>query len=185
MKTRLFADLAAFARAACTHASHLDREVPLLPFYVREQPVGWLRPSFADLLRRWPHHFEATSSFVTLRASPDTVHGRTAAMAEVTSALAREGVIRGWRDELVSVTNHYAAPELLRVERAATRLRRPPGGCMPVSVTTIWKDLAEANRCHRIPSLCAPLPCFSSPPASYRPRMPPGPAGSMWNARRC
>ena len=118
MKTRLFADLAAFARAACTHASHLDREVPLLPFYVREHPVGWLRPSFADLLRRWPHHFEVTSSFVTLRASPDTVHGRTAAMAEVTAALEREGVIRGWRDEVVSVTNHYAAPELLRIERS-------------------------------------------------------------------
>ncbi len=121
MKTRLFADLAAFARAACTHASHLDREVPLLPFYVREQPVGWLRPSFAELLRRWPHHFEVTSSFVTLRASPDTVHGRTAAMAEATAALERDGVIRGWRDELVSVSNHYAAPELLHVERAATR----------------------------------------------------------------
>jgi 8-oxo-dGTP pyrophosphatase MutT (NUDIX family) len=121
MKTRLFADLVSFARAACTHASHLDREVPLLPFYVREQPVGWLRPSFADLLRRWPHHFEVTASFATLRATPDTVHGRTAAMAEVTAALEREGVIRGWRDEMVSVTNHYAAPELLRIERAATR----------------------------------------------------------------
>ncbi len=121
MKTRLFADLAAFARAACTHASHLDREVPLAPFYVREQPVGWLRPSFAELLRRWPHHFEVTSSFVALRANPDTVHGRTTAMAEVTAALERDGVIRGWRNELVSVSNHYAAPELLRVERAATR----------------------------------------------------------------
>ena len=90
MKTRLFADLAAFARAACTHASNLDREVPLVPFYVREHAVGWLRPSFADLLRRWPHHFEVTASYATLRASPDTVHGRTAAMTEVT-ACAREG----------------------------------------------------------------------------------------------
>jgi 8-oxo-dGTP pyrophosphatase MutT (NUDIX family) len=121
MKTRLFADLVAFARAACTHASHLDREVPLVPFYVREHPVGWLRPSFADLLRRWPHHFEVSGAWVSLRASPDTVHGRTAALAEVTSALAREGVIRGWRDEPVSVSHHYAAPELLRIERSATR----------------------------------------------------------------
>ncbi len=121
MKTRLYADLLAFTRAACTHASHLDREVPLLPFYVRGHAVGWLRPSFADLLRRWPHHFEATAAFVSLRASPDTVHGRTAAMAEVTRALAAEGVIRGWREEEVSVSHAYAAPELLRVERAATR----------------------------------------------------------------
>jgi 8-oxo-dGTP pyrophosphatase MutT (NUDIX family) len=121
MKTRLYADLTAFVRAACTHSSHLDREVPLLPFYVREHPVGWLRPSFADLLRRWPHVFEVTGSYVTLRVTPDTVHGRTAQLTEVTRALAADGVIRGWRDEVVSVSHHYAAPELMRIERAATR----------------------------------------------------------------
>ncbi len=121
MKTRLYADLTAFVRAACTHSSHLDREVPLLPFYVREHPVGWIRPSFADVLRRWPHVFEATNAFVSMRAAPDTVHGRTSAMAEVTRALAADGVIRGWRDEPVSISHNYAAPELLRIERAATR----------------------------------------------------------------
>lgn len=121
MKTRLYADLTAFVRAACTHASHLDREVPLLPFYVREHPVGWLRPSFADVLRRWPHVFEVTGSFVAMRATPDTPHGRTAAMAEVTHALAQDGIVRGWRDEQVSVSHHYAAPELLKIERSATR----------------------------------------------------------------
>lgn len=121
MKTRLYADLTAFVRAACTHASHLDREVPLLPFYVRSHPVGWLRPSFADLLCRWPHVFEVTGSFVAMRATPDTVHGRTAAMEEVTRTLEKDGVIRGWRNEPVSVSHHYAAPELLRIERAATR----------------------------------------------------------------
>lgn len=121
MKTRLYADLTAFVRAACTHASHLDREVPLLPFYVRSHALGWLRPSFADILRRWPHVFDVTGSFVSLKATPDTVHGRTAALAEVTRALEREGVIRGWRDERVSVSHHYAAPELLEIERAATR----------------------------------------------------------------
>ena len=121
METLLFSSLVSFTRPACTHASHLGREVPLVPFYVREHPVGWLRPSFADLLRRWPHHFEVTAAYASLRASPDTVHGRTAALAEVTATLAREGVIRGWRDEPVSVSHHYAAPELLRVERAATR----------------------------------------------------------------
>jgi len=30
-------------------------------------------------------------------------------------------VIRGWRDEVVRVSHHYAAPELLRIERAASR----------------------------------------------------------------
>ena len=120
MRPRLYADLLGFLRAACTHASHSGRELPVLPFYVKEHAVGWLRPSFADLLRRWPHVFDVNPAYVTLRAA-DSAAARTEAMAEVTRELARDGVIRGWRDEVVSVSHHYAAPELLRIERAATR----------------------------------------------------------------
>ena len=121
MRPRLYSDLLGFVRAACTHASVAGRELPALPFYVKEHAVGWLRPSFADQLRRWPHVFEVNPAFVTLRAKPETPQGRTAAMAEVTRDLAKDGIIRGWRDELVSISHHYAAPELMRVERAATR----------------------------------------------------------------
>jgi 8-oxo-dGTP pyrophosphatase MutT (NUDIX family) len=117
----MYADLLGFVRAACTHASHAGRELPAVPFYVKEHVVGWLRPSFADQLRRWPHVFEVGEAFVTLRAKPDTPHGRSAAVAEVVKDLARDGVITGWRDELVSVTQHYGQPELLRIERAASR----------------------------------------------------------------
>jgi 8-oxo-dGTP pyrophosphatase MutT (NUDIX family) len=121
MRPRLYADLLGFVRAACTHASQAERELPVLPFYVKDHAVGWLRPSFADQLRRWPHVFEVNPAYVTLRAKPDTPAGRTGAMAEVTRDLAKDGVIRGWRDEMVSVSHHYAEPELLRIERAATR----------------------------------------------------------------
>jgi len=121
MRPRRYADLIAFVREACTHASKSEREISALPFYVKQHVVGWLRPSFAAELRRWPHVFEVHPSYVTMRASPDTPQGRTAAMAEVTRDLERDGVIRGWRDETVSVAPHYASPELLRIERAATR----------------------------------------------------------------
>ncbi len=121
MRPRLYADLLGFLRAACTHASRGGGELPVLPFYVREHAVGWLRPSFADQLRRWPHVFEVDTAYVALRAQPDTPAGRTQAMAEVTRELAREGTIRGWRDEPMSVSHHYAAPELFRLERAASR----------------------------------------------------------------
>jgi 8-oxo-dGTP pyrophosphatase MutT (NUDIX family) len=121
MRPRLYADLLGFLRAACTHASHAGRELPVLPFYVKEHAVGWLRPSFADQLRRWPHVFEVNPAYVTLHAKPDTPKGRTDAMAEVTRDLARDGVILGWRDEPIAVSHHYAAPELLRLERAASR----------------------------------------------------------------
>ena len=121
MRPRQYADLLGFLRAACTHASHAGRELPALPFYVREHAVGWLRPSFADQLRRWPHVFEVSDAYVRLAAQPDTPTERSAALAQVAKDLAREGILRGWRDELVSVAHHYAAPELFRIERAATR----------------------------------------------------------------
>jgi 8-oxo-dGTP pyrophosphatase MutT (NUDIX family) len=121
VKPPAYADLLAFVRAACTHASHLGRELPLLPFYVEHHPVGWLRPSFAEELRRWPHVLEVNPSWVALHARPDTVAGRTAALDEITRALHADGLITTWREEPVSVSHHYAAPELLRIERSATR----------------------------------------------------------------
>ena len=121
MKPRRHADLADLVRTECTHARHLDREVPLVPFDVEGHTLGWLRPSFADLLRRWPHWFACDPGRVRFAATPDTVAGRTDALGEVTRALAADGIVRGWREEHVSVSHHYAAPELLRIERAATR----------------------------------------------------------------
>ncbi len=121
MRPRLYADLLGFLRAACTHASHAGRELPALPFYVREHAVGWVTPSFADMLRRWPHVFEVSSAYVRLVAKPDNPAGRSEAMAEVVRELEKDGVIRGWRDEQVSVSHHYASPELFRVERSASR----------------------------------------------------------------
>jgi 8-oxo-dGTP pyrophosphatase MutT (NUDIX family) len=117
----MYADLLGFVRAACTHASHAGRELPALPFYVKENVVGWLRPSFADRLRRWPHVFEVGEAYVHLKAKPDTAAGRTEAMAEVTKELDRDGVLTGWRDEMVSIAPAYGQPELLRIERAASR----------------------------------------------------------------
>ena len=121
MRTRVYADLQSFVRAACTHASNAGPELPALPFYVREHIVGWLRPSLADRLRRWPHVFEVGDAFVILKTRPDTVAERSSAMAAVTRELARDGVITGWRDEVVSISERHGSPELFRVERSATR----------------------------------------------------------------
>ncbi|MGZ5035228.1 MAG: DUF4743 domain-containing protein [Usitatibacter sp.] len=121
MRPRVYPDLLGFVRTACTHASQAGRELPVIPFYVKEHAIGWLRPSFADLLRRWPHVFEVNPAYVRLSAKPDNAHGRTQAMVEVTRDLVRDGAMLGWRDEQVSISARYGEPELFRVERAATR----------------------------------------------------------------
>jgi len=120
MRPRLYADLLALVRAACTHASRPGNELPVLPFYVKEHVVGWLRPSFADQLRRWPHVFEVSGAYVRLAAKPDTPQGRTAAMEEIARELARDGLVTGWRDEQVSIASRYGEPELFRIERCTT-----------------------------------------------------------------
>jgi len=121
MRPRLYADLLGFVRAACTHASVTGTELPVLPFYVREHVVGWLRPSLAQELRRWPHVFEVNDAFVRLAPKPDTPQARTEAMDQVTRELSRDGFVPNWREEPVSVAPVYGQPELFRVERAATR----------------------------------------------------------------
>ena len=76
MRPRLYADLLGFLRAACTHASHAGRELPVLPFYVREHVVGWLRPSFADMLRRWPHVFEVKGQRIAVLGATQVLDGQ-------------------------------------------------------------------------------------------------------------
>ena len=83
MRPRLHADLLGFVRAACTHASLSGNELPVLPFYVKEHVLGWLRPSLAQELRRWPHVLEVREAYVRLATKPDTPKTRTAAMDEV------------------------------------------------------------------------------------------------------
>ena len=66
MRPRLYADLLGFVREACSQASLSGNELPVLPFYVKQHAVGWLRPSFASELRRWPHIFELNNAYVRL-----------------------------------------------------------------------------------------------------------------------
>jgi hypothetical protein len=85
---------------------------------VKEHIVGWLRPSFADLLRRWPTS-SSESAYVTLKAKPDTPQGAPTAMAEVHASS------RGRRDPRLArrAGEHLrtTAAGALRVERAASR----------------------------------------------------------------
>mgnify|MGYP003694272187 CR=1 FL=1 len=92
MRTRMYADLLGFVRAACTHASHAGRELPALPFYVKEHVVGMV----AALLRRpaapLAPRLRGGRSASSPSGQPDTPRGARDAMAR-SRELARDGVI--------------------------------------------------------------------------------------------
>ncbi|MEX3809192.1 DUF4743 domain-containing protein [Paraburkholderia sp. BR13439] len=91
------------------------------PFLICAEQVGWIRERDVPLLARWPDVFEIANDGVTLSATFDTVHLRSAALASVIGALAADGRIPGWRNETYAIRNAFDAPPLAYIERAASR----------------------------------------------------------------
>ncbi|MBB5400119.1 NUDIX hydrolase [Paraburkholderia youngii] len=91
------------------------------PFLIGAEQVGWIRERDVPLLARWPDVFEIANDGVTLSATFDSVHLRSAALASVIGALAADGRIPGWRNETYAIRNAFDAPPLAYIERAASR----------------------------------------------------------------
>ncbi len=90
-----------------------------LPFYVDEIQVGFIRPAFAKVLRRWPEIFVTNEQRVKLAAYLATPSLRTAAVHEVLQALRQEGWFPHWRDEWYPVNRWYHESPYFLLERAA------------------------------------------------------------------
>lgn len=115
--------------AACNEGAEQQRN--LIPMYIEDTVIGYLRPGFADqLMQAAPGDFEGIRDVentgscdyqsVHLATRLNTVDLRSAALARATSSLRESGVIRGWRDELYPVTQAFHLPPIALVERAAT-----------------------------------------------------------------
>ncbi len=81
--------------------------------------IGWIRRDQAGRLRAWPQVFEFSEKNIHLRPAAEAA--LSGSMAEVAQALAREGTIRGWRDETYSVHAEAGGETLFHIERAAMR----------------------------------------------------------------
>jgi 8-oxo-dGTP pyrophosphatase MutT (NUDIX family) len=90
-----------------------------LRFEVGADPVGWVRRDQAGRLHAWPEVFEFSSQKIQLRSAPEAI--LSARLAEVASALARDGTISGWRDETYAIRADSGAAVVFRIERAAKR----------------------------------------------------------------
>ncbi len=92
-----------------------------LPFVIAGQQVGWIRRGDVAALARWPDVFEIDARRVMLAETLDTPDTRSMALASVIGALAAEGRIPGWRNEIYAIRNAFDAPPLAYIERAASR----------------------------------------------------------------
>lgn len=110
-------DLDEFVQAACM----FDPTDSLSPFTVDGVLVGWMKRSFTDHLREWPEVFSVRPRGVAMLGYFESAAHRSVAIAEVVETLASETIIKGWRNELVSVSESFYSPPLFHVERAASR----------------------------------------------------------------
>ncbi|WP_176322348.1 NUDIX hydrolase [Burkholderia vietnamiensis] len=92
-----------------------------LRFEIAGRQVGWVRRADVAKLARWPDVFELSDAGVVLSARYDTVDARSMALASAIGALAAEGAIPGWRDEIYAIRNRFDDPPLAYIERAAAR----------------------------------------------------------------
>ena len=97
----------------------------LVPFIVCGTVVGHVLPETARILLDTSDVFVKRTAALHLRPDldrSDLTEERTEAVGEVMSKLRAEGLITGWRDELLAITPRFSSPPLFLLERAAIPL---------------------------------------------------------------
>lgn len=95
-----------------------------VPFYVGNNLAGEIAAELLPALSSYPSVLEVSENAVRLAESLNnaTVEERSAAMATVTDAMREAGLVKGWRDELLSLATSFDAPPCLLIERACLPL---------------------------------------------------------------
>ena len=92
-----------------------------LPLSVEHRVVGWIDDARGARLKAFSDIFETSDRGIGLIATLAGAEARTAALDRVARALAAEGRLSAWRNELYSVADSFGAPPLFLLERAAAR----------------------------------------------------------------
>ncbi len=91
------------------------------PLRVDGENAGWLDDARAGRIAAFTDVFRVAGDAVTFVDSLDTRQARSEAMAKVAAALAAEGALSAWRDELYAVAPDFGRPPWFVLERAAAR----------------------------------------------------------------
>ncbi len=94
----------------------------LLPFRVAGETLGWVRPSFAGALRRFPETFRVADHEVALSSQLATPDARSEAVDRVLRTLHSDGIVPKIRGERFAVANRFGEPPRLVIDRAAVTL---------------------------------------------------------------
>jgi len=90
-----------------------------LPMNLSGHRVGWVRLGHAGRLQAWPELFRISNQ--EIQVTPAEEPALSSAFAKVADALAREGVVRGWRGETYAVRAEGGGDAKFHIERAAAR----------------------------------------------------------------
>lgn len=90
-----------------------------LPFQVDGRALGWVRPSFADVLAAFPAVFQVSDGVVGLDPRLTTPADRTHQVNAVLRLLADQGEVPPWRDEYFPVTTGFCDPAAFDIGRSA------------------------------------------------------------------
>jgi 8-oxo-dGTP pyrophosphatase MutT (NUDIX family) len=88
-------------------------------FYFRGQRYGYLKAPMCEALRQWPDYFSFTQDRVELNGCLDSFKARSAALAEVTTALVAQGVVSHAHGERYPVTSSGRETAIATIDRTA------------------------------------------------------------------
>ncbi len=94
---------------------------PGVTLWVDGQPAGFVVVPRVARLAAFSATFDVRANGIHFAPALTSVEARTAAMAEVTAALAAEGALSAWRDERYAVRPTFTAAPWFLLERAAAR----------------------------------------------------------------
>ncbi len=87
-----------------------------LPFFLAAHRVGSVARHHLPALAAWPHWLQLHQNAVVMTAADPS-----AALAAINATLQHQGLVQGWRDEIVGVPGLDSGQMLAGVERAAAR----------------------------------------------------------------
>ena len=96
---------------------HLTKD--FVPFSVEGKIYGYVSPDFAKVCANYPDAFAYENDALMLSSGLDTPEKRSDTVQAINRGLRDDGVIKGWREEMLPVVESFSSDPIFLIERAA------------------------------------------------------------------